>query len=38
MPLEQMREAGEPEAAFEQSVIGKRTGRKRKAPADEEVD
>ncbi|XP_033230081.1 double-strand-break repair protein rad21 homolog isoform X3 [Belonocnema kinseyi] len=36
MPLEQMREAGE-EAAFEQSILGKRAGRKRKAPLDEEV-
>ena len=37
MPLEQMREAGEPESAFDQSIIGKRAGRKRKAPADEDV-
>lgn len=37
MPLEQMREAGEPELNFEQSFLGKRAGRKRKAPADEEI-
>ncbi|XP_043462432.1 double-strand-break repair protein rad21 homolog isoform X1 [Leptopilina heterotoma] len=37
MPLEQMREAGEPEPTFEQSFLGRRSGRKRKAPADEEL-
>jgi len=38
MSLEQMRDAPEAEvASFEQSLLNKRTGRKRKAPQDDEV-
>lgn len=39
MPLEQMRDAPEVAEAssFEQNVLNKRTGRKRKAPQDDEV-
>ena len=39
LPLEQMRDAGEVEQPAEQSgVILRRSGRKRKAPMDEEVN
>lgn len=38
MQLEQVRDAADIEAVnFEQSILGKRMGRKRKAPSDEEV-
>ncbi|KAL0126584.1 hypothetical protein PUN28_005146 [Cardiocondyla obscurior] len=38
MSLEQMRDAPEPEvSSFEQSILTKRTGRKRKAPLDDEI-
>lgn len=38
MPLEQMRDAPEAEASnYEQSILNKRMGRKRKAPQDDEV-
>lgn len=38
MSLEQMRDAPEAEvASYEQSLLNKRTGRKRKAPQDDEV-
>ena len=38
MSLEQMRDAPEAEVtSFEQSLLNKRTGRKRKAPQDDEV-
>ncbi|XP_011636688.1 double-strand-break repair protein rad21 homolog [Pogonomyrmex barbatus] len=37
MSLEQMRDAPEVEASFEQSILNKRTGRKRKAPQDDEI-
>lgn len=38
MSLEQMRDAPEVEpSSFEQSILNKRTGRKRKAPQDDEV-
>lgn len=38
MSLEQMRDAPEIEpASLEQSILNKRTGRKRKAPQDDEV-
>jgi len=38
LPLEQMRDAPEAsETSYEQSILNKRTGRKRKAPQDDEV-
>lgn len=38
MSLEQMRDAPEVEvSSYEQSILNKRTGRKRKAPQDDEV-
>ncbi|THK32942.1 double-strand-break repair protein rad21 homolog isoform X2 [Diachasma alloeum] len=37
LPLEQMREAPEDQLGLDQSSIGKRLSRKRKAPADEDV-
>lgn len=38
MPLEQMRDAPEAETSnYEQSILNKRMGRKRKAPQDDEV-
>jgi len=38
MSLEQMRDAPEVEvSSYEQSIVNKRTGRKRKAPQDDEV-
>lgn len=38
MSLEQMRDAPEVEvSSYEQSILNKRTGRKRKAPLDDEV-
>lgn len=38
MPLEQMRDAQEAETStYEQSILSKRMGRKRKAPQDDEV-
>jgi len=37
MSLEQMRDAPEVEVSYEQSILNKRTGRKRKAPQDDEV-
>lgn len=38
MPLEQMRDAPEVETStYEQSILNKRMGRKRKAPQDDEV-
>ncbi|XP_077258725.1 RAD21 cohesin complex component verthandi [Temnothorax americanus] len=37
MSLEQMRDAPEAEVSFEQSILNKRTGRKRKAPLDDEI-
>lgn len=37
MSLEQMRDAPEEVSSYEQSILNKRTGRKRKAPLDDEV-
>lgn len=37
MSLEQMRDAPEEVSSYEQSILNKRTGRKRKAPQDDEV-
>lgn len=37
MSLEQMRDAPEVEPSYEQSILNKRTARKRKAPQDDEV-
>lgn len=37
MSLEQMRDAPEVETSYDQSILNKRTGRKRKAQQDDEV-